>query len=134
MKGYNYNYVKNIEVGHKNVMILILGMLVRGMLVGVWGTMLLLDCLAEGHMLAVVNEEGVRLIVLDDLLNARERQSSHSVLPVRWWVNVEVLAAAKREVQSQASLPYFPECAISPRFRYPPYFFLAAFPAKSGFT
>lgn len=47
-------------------------------------------------MLSVVDEEGVMLVVLNDVVNAGEGQSPHHVLAVGRRVNVEVLATKGR--------------------------------------
>ncbi len=44
-------------------------------------------------MLTVVDEEGVALVVLDDVINAGETQCTHHILPVGGRVYVKVLAA-----------------------------------------
>lgn len=46
-------------------------------------------------MLPIVDEEGVLLVVLDDVVNGGEGQSTHGVLPVWGRVNVEMLAAER---------------------------------------
>lgn len=42
----------------------------------------------------VVDEEGVLLVMLDDVVNGGEGEGSHGILPVGRGVNVEMLAAA----------------------------------------
>ena len=53
----------------------------------------LLDGLAERNVLPVVDEEGVLLVVCDDVINAWEGEGPHGVMAVRGRVNVEMLAA-----------------------------------------
>lgn len=52
----------------------------------------LLDGLAESDVLPIVNEEGVLLVVCDDVVDAGKGQRAHRVVPLRRRVNVEMLA------------------------------------------
>ncbi len=54
-------------------------------------------------MLSVVDEEGVVLVVLDDVVNTGEVQSPHHVLPVGRRVNVEVLATGEGEREGRGT-------------------------------
>ena len=57
----------------------------------------LLDGLAEGDVLPVVDEQRVVLVVDDYVIDAGEAQRTHGVAAITGWVDVEVLTAGGRE-------------------------------------
>jgi len=56
-----------------------------------------LDGLTQRNVLAVMDEEGVLLVMNDDVFYGGEGQNPHHVLAVGRRVDVEVLTAAGRE-------------------------------------
>ena len=57
----------------------------------------LLDGLAEGDVLPVVDEQRVVLVVEDYVVDGGEAQRTHGVAAITGWVDVEVLTAGGRE-------------------------------------
>lgn len=47
-------------------------------------------------MLSIVDEEGVLLVVLNNVIDGWETERAHNVLPIRRRINVEVLTTATK--------------------------------------